>query len=374
MFPTVELGRLLYDRAEEIASKDFFVAHQRAVFEMHHANGNLKLAEDAANRAARIAPNSRSVRHTQAEIARRQAIETSDPLRKESYRRLARERLAGETSRLSEYDLYTRAKVAIDELRELTSRLPDGGAATSLLQATKEAETAIERGRAEFPQSSELLAAEASLRDLLDQAPKALAALERAFALNPRQDWLAIRLAKRYEGAGDLAKATEVLSRCLKENPDSRRAHLALAHLLRQGSVPAQGVIDHLKRSFVPGDNNFEGQFWYARELFLRGQFDDAKALFDSINERAPGRFRTNSDAVHSNTDGSPATHNGQVARKEEGYAFVRMIDFGHDVFASKADSARLEWDRVRSGSQVQCFLAFSRRGARATKLTSRRT
>jgi len=93
--------------------------------------------------------------------------------------------------------------------------------------------------------------------------------------------------------------------------------------------------------------------FWYARELYLRGRATEAKTLFDSVNERAPGRFRTESAAEYNNPDGSPISLDGSVLRKEEGYAFIRLIDLAVDVFASRADSARIDWDRIRSGSQV---------------------
>lgn len=198
MLPSVELGRLLYEKAEIVVKNEPFVAHQRAVFELHHPHGTLAAAEEAAARAAQLNPRSRSIRHTQAEIARRQAVETDDPLKKQSYRRVARAKLSGDEGPLSEYDLHTRAKVAIDELRELITKSGKLSEANSsaLLEATKEAEIAIQHGRAQFPDSPEMLTAEADLRDLLNQAPQALTSLERAFRLNPRQDWLAVRLCK----------------------------------------------------------------------------------------------------------------------------------------------------------------------------------
>jgi hypothetical protein len=73
MFPTISLGRLLYDKAESVAHGDSFVLHQRAVFELQHPQGSLHEAEAVAARAAKLNPNNRSIRHTQAEIARRQA-------------------------------------------------------------------------------------------------------------------------------------------------------------------------------------------------------------------------------------------------------------------------------------------------------------
>ncbi len=374
MFPDVELGRLLYEVAETAAGNEWFVAHQRAVFELQHPDGSLLEAERAAERASISNPYSRSVRHTQAEVARRQAIATADPLRKQAFRRVARERLMGDTAKLSEYDVVTRAKVAIDELRDLAAKVSDKTFEATLLTATKDAETAIERGRTEFPDSPDVLAVEASLRDVLDQAPKALAALENAFKLNPRQDWLAIRLAKRYLDLDQPTKAREVMEMCLKQNPDSKPAHLQLAQILRRAGASAGTIIDHLRRSFTPGDSNFEGQFWYARELFLRNRLSDAHTVFESLNERAPGRFRSDAAAEVVDRNGQFVTYEGTIARKEEGYGFVRPLDFAVDLFASRGESARHEWNQIAKGGRVSFYLAFNRRGPRAVKLTPRRT
>jgi tetratricopeptide (TPR) repeat protein len=376
MFASAELGRLLYDRAETAAKSESFVAHQRAVFELQHRDGSLGAAESAASRAAQLNPASRSIRHTQAEVARRQAIATGDPLLKQSYRRAARDKLSGDAAQLSQYDLHTRAKLAIDELRELITKNTKltGHTESALLSATKDAETAIQRGRSEFPENAELLAAEADFRDLLNQAPQALAALEHAFKLNPRQDWLAVRLAKRYGEAGNEARAMEVIQRCLQDNPDSKPAHLHAARLLMQSDGPRDGIIEHLRRSFTPGDNNFEGQFWYARELFLANRVSDSRSVFESLSERAPGRFRTDAAAIVARSNGSFVSFDGVVARKEEGYAFIKVFEFAEEVFSSRADSLRIEWDRIRTQSQIACYLAFNRRGPRAIKLTVRRT
>ena len=64
---------------------------------------------------------------------------------------------------------------------------------------------AIQQGQQLFPESSQLHAVEAIFREYLDQSDKALQALERAFSLNPRQDWLAVRLARKYQTAGNLS-------------------------------------------------------------------------------------------------------------------------------------------------------------------------
>jgi len=87
------------------------------------------------------------------------------------------------------------------------------GFPAAFIEAAKEAETAIQRGLQIFPDNPELLAAEATFREHLDQTEMAL---ERAFNLNPRQDWLAVRLARKYQASGDLQNSRRVLDACLQ--------------------------------------------------------------------------------------------------------------------------------------------------------------
>ena len=370
LFSNVELGRLLYGDAMSAAKGEAFVYHQLAVFELRHADGSLVEAERAASEAARLSPHTRSIRHTQAEIARRQANATPDALRKRAYRRTARKRLEGDSARLSEYDLYTRARLALDELREVAAvSEPDSN---RLLAVTKEAEKSFQRARTEFPDSSEILAAEAELLDLLDKAPKALAALETAFRLNPSLDWLAIRLARRYSRSGEDAKAIGVLEKCLQAGAEGKDVHFTLANILRKMHGEQGKIIENLRKGFVPGDTNFEAQFLYGRELFLAKSTNDAKEVFARLNERAPGRFRAAASEIATLQNGRFEDFNGSVSRKEEGYGFVRLIDFGIDVFASRADTARSNWELLRTGSPITCHIAFNRKGPRAINLSLR--
>jgi cold shock CspA family protein len=129
----------------------------------------------------------------------------------------------------------------------------------------------------------------------------------------------------------------------------------------------------YFRGEFTPGDSNFEGQFWYARELFLGNRVSDAHTAFENLNGRAPGRFRGDAAAEVVDRNGRFVTYQGTVARKEEGYGFVRPLDFAVDLFASRGESARHEWNQIAMGGRVSFYLAFNRRGPRAIKLTPRR-
>lgn len=371
MFPSIELGRLFYERVHETMSDDPFSWHQRAVFEMKHPGGALARAEEAAAHAFKLNPNNHSIQHTQAEIARQMANNTDDPLLKLSLRRTTRVKLSCNDQRTSEYDLYTRAQLAIDEFKEFAASLnlsDDKKTPTTFLGAAKETETVIQRGLQIFPENPELLTAEATFREFLAQTDRARQALERAFNLNPRQDWLAVRLARMYQASNEITKSKSVLKDCLQDNPSSKLAHLEMGRMLAE-SGENEAAMDHLRRSFTTGDSNFEGQFWYARELFLQGQCDKAGELFVALNSKAPGRFRTKAAAV-AERDGITIRYDCRVERKEEGYAFLKLYRFPKNIFASRADTDPKEWDKLNPTAQGKCSLAFNRRGARAISIT----
>jgi tetratricopeptide (TPR) repeat protein len=372
IFPKVELGRLFYDRLEESFPNDAFIYHQRAVFEINHAAGSLQHAESSARRAFELNPNNRSIQHTQGDVARRLANETDDPLRKRALRRIAREKLGGELSRASEYDLYTRGRLALDELREqLTSpeALSQDARAARFVEVVKDAEIVIQRGLQSFPDSSEILSVGASFRDLLNQTAAAGRALERAFHRNPRLDWLAVRLARPYSDASDWTKSLGVLDKCLQDNPGSKIANMEYALILMRAKGSNASIIDHLRRSFSDGDNQFDAQFWYGRELFLQRQFPAAASVFQGLNDRAPGRFRNQATAPAEGADGSLIAYSARIERFEDGYSFVRIASFPMAIFASRAESDAEPWKGLKTGSLVTCSLAFNRRGARATNV-----
>ncbi|MCH8238367.1 MAG: tetratricopeptide repeat protein, partial [Proteobacteria bacterium] len=128
--------------------------------------------------------------------------------------------------------------------------------------------------------------------------------------------WLAVRLARNYQNAGDFPNSKRVLDACIQDNPSSKLAHLEMGRVFL-ASGDSSAAIEHLKRSFTEGDNHYEAQFWYARELFLQGHFVEAAKLFSAISDRAPGRFRTHT-AAPVERDGTLIVYDCRVERKEE--------------------------------------------------------
>ena len=367
-FSDYGLGQLFYDHVQEALPDSSFVLHQLAVFEMRHPGGSLMNAEKATTQAFKLNPSSRSIKHTQAEIARRMALETEDLLRKRALRRVVREKLGGNTSRFSEYEYSTHARLAVDEFRELLDLL-NGDYSTQhevVFDVAKEIQILIQGSLQSYPESTELLTIESNFKDLLNQKEQAQQILERAFRLNPRQDWLAVRLSRRYRDSGDILNAERVLKECLNHNHSSKIVHFEIGCILSESRD--LNAVAHLRSSFTFGDNNYEAQFWCARELFLRKRFDKAKELFNNLHERAPSRFRR-SGGIPVKQDKGLVEYEGSIIRKEEDYAFLKFSEFSENIFASRAESNPEEWSKLYRNANINCVLAFSRRGPRAMSI-----
>lgn len=365
LFSNVELGRLLYDKAESITGGDAFVLQQRAIFEMNHPSGSLNFAENSIQRALEKNPNSSIISHTSAEIARRQASVTTDPLKKSALRRLAYERLEARSKPSgSEYVYHTLSLLALEELKEALgdNSYSDVQFDKAITDATKKVERAIQSGLQADPDNSSLLSTEAQLRDMLEQSEVALKALEKAFERNPHQDWLAVRLAQRYSDKGDVLSELRILKKCLDVNPSSKSVHLAYGKTLLKQDSKNPLVIDHLRRGFTVGDDRYDAQFWYARELYIRSVYSDSRELFRIIHERAPREFRYRASAVIEE-NGIAKVFVGKLERKEDNYCLISLDGVEYWLFCLRSETEASDWQRLMHGREVSFEIAFSRRG-----------
>lgn len=365
LFSNVELGRLIYDKAEKIAVDDSFVLQQRAIFEMNHSNGSLNFAENSILRAMELNPNSNIISHTAAEIARRQASNTSDPLKKSALRRQAYERLDTRAKLSgSEYVYHTLSLLALEELKEALggSSYSDVQFDRTVTDAVKKVERAIQAGLQADPDNASLLSTESQLRDLLEQSEVALKALDKAFERNPHQDWLAVRLAQRYSAKGDVSSEIAILKKCLDVNPSSKSAHLAYGKALAKQDSKNPLIIDHFRRGFTVGDDRYDAQFWYARELFIRGLHSEAREVFRLIHERAPRDFRFRPSSIIEEY-GHPKEFSGKLERKEDGYCRVRMDNIEEWLFCLRSETDGADWQSLVPGRDVNFEIGFSRRG-----------
>jgi tetratricopeptide (TPR) repeat protein len=374
MFTSQELGRRFYDVGEEVLPNDPFLLQQRGIFEMAHKGGSLELAETYIQKATALKPSDRSIRHSQATLAREQALTATIPLHRARLRMRARDMLSGliASDAANPYDFHTKALVAVDELRDLLSETAYGPidqmAERRLLDAVRDAQLAISNGLQHFPENDRLLTVDADFLELINQHDEAETALRKAFTSNPRQDWIAVRLSRKYLARKDTPRALEILNECLNNNPGSKLAHLEMAKLrMASGDIKERSFVrEHLRRSFTEGDSNFDAQFWYARELFLNHEHEAAQRLFSKLKESSlPPYVRRQLRGFVFDSDGHNMRFAATVIRKEATYCFLRCGKFQPAIFAH-ISNVESDWGQVTVGCEVEFSLGFTMTGAQA--------
>jgi len=375
-FKSQELGRRLYDTAAELIGPDAHLLQQRGIFEMAHSGGSIELAERYIDRALSLRPTDRSILHSQAELLRRQASECTDLLERTRLRRRASEKVAPLTARFRDdpHAFHTKALLAIEGLSDLLSETVDEGAEKLkeqvLLQSAREVEQTIEEGLQLFPDNERLLSAEAQFRDLVNQSDRAERALKKAFALNPRQDWIAVRLARKLMSKGDIPGGRKILTDCLDANPGSKWAHLEIAMSYINSSDRAERslCIEHLRRSFSEGDSNFNAQFWFARELFLAGEYPEAKKLFRRLKDTpVPPNLKRRIRGIVLDKDGRAAQFAAAVIKREDTYCLLRSPSFGEALLLHVSNFSE-DWQKLTLGTELEIAVGFTMTGAQAAE------
>ena len=366
---SIDLGRRLYDVAEDLAGDNAYLFQQRAEFEMDHREGDLAVAERALDRAVELAPYDPSIQHSCAVLARNQAQASVNPLLRAKYRRTARERLQAVTGPNARrpHGFHTAALLYLDELKDALGQAevegPDAGGERPMVNFSRDVEQVIARGLQKFPEDGFLLQVQSEYLDLISRHQRAEEALQKAFAKNPRHDWIAVLLSRRLAGDGRIEDAKVVLKQALEEMPASKQAHLALAHLYMRSESEEEKrmVLGHLAASFIDGDTNYDAQFWYARELFLRGEYEQARKYFGKLKAvTMPGPVRNQLRGIVRDGSGKAQRLEGAIIFKEEAYLFVKPDDFQADVYGDSSETSGAVWKGLQQGARVTFELGFT--------------
>ncbi|MCB1742746.1 MAG: hypothetical protein KDK91_20390, partial [Gammaproteobacteria bacterium] len=374
LFDDRMLAERIFQAATEAAASVSHVEHQRAVFEINHPSGNIHRALDALQKAEAEAEYGRhSIQHTRAQALRKLALESEseierDRVRSEAVTIVRRLIRRGGSS----HPYHTLGQILLDQLKERILELEEVNASMEELRNRQvgeligEIEKIVYEGLQKFPNESYLLDLEARLASIVSDEPRATAALEKALESNPGNGFICARLARFHRGRGDLVSAKRVLMRCLDKNPTDRHAHLQLAKVMRDEDEYAQreGIRHHLRRSFSPGDANYDAQFWYARHEFLYGDIDRAKETFDALRranvpsgmkQHAQGKVREKGDVAK--------VFRGSVRIKMDSYCFVTSPELRSDIFMYPGAFEDGHWEALTNISEISFELAFTLRG-----------
>jgi tetratricopeptide (TPR) repeat protein len=225
----------------------------------------------------------------------------------------------------------------------------------------------LERGYEVNPNDTYLAASEADLLELLQESDEAIAALKEGWDANPGDRYIASRLARAYEAKDRLEEASTVVDTALKHRRSDRHLNYRKGMLLRkQGETDAELLNYYFRRSFTPGDDNYEAQFWYARYCYEQGGRDlrrEAKGIFRRLRSAAiPFEARTHIRDV-STRGGKITEFGGRVVRMESSHGFVEVDGDEDWLFIHKKDVDESVWEKLRAGSRVTFCRGFTMNG-----------
>jgi hypothetical protein len=365
LFPNHSAVEELFDLAERLSPEDHAVFHQKGLYEMRRPNGNLKRAHDLLKAAQEQAPRDSSIRHSLAELALVRSQQAESAFEREKFREeaiaLATALLKDDRSQL--HARHTLAKALMQELEEALS----GEGAGRIDALIREVESVIDKGLTEEPGDAYLASAEADFRKLLEDHEGGKAALEEAFSYNRRDTYIAARLAKIHLAAEAWDKAEEVLSEALEASPADKRLNYLFAKVrMSRGESDPEKLLYYLRRSFTEWDENYDGQFWYARYAY-ESDDDSTRERSFSVFEQL-GRAKVSYDVrtrIRSYlTDGSKRrVFRGTVAKREETYAFVTLDGKPEDVFCYHGASPETDWAALHRGDRCALQIGFTYRG-----------
>ena len=372
LFPDYQMAMQVYDRAEKLAQSNGELFHQRAIFEMRRANPSTETAYKYLEKAWELGRKSPTITHTYAELSYVQAENTESRVRKESYWRRGEELATSIVNHpfSGRHARHTLVKIGIARLKDA---IDSEQSSATLEDLMANVEKHLEKGYKQSPGDNYMAASEADFQQLLNRSDKAIAALRRSFYSNPRDRYIASRLARAYEGERRYQDAEAVVDTALKVNRGDHYLNFRKAMLLRRkGDSENDLILYHLHRAFAPGDDNLEAQFWYARYAYESPDplhQEEAGRIFAALRSaRVPYDVKTKIRDYHGGED-SPTRFHGRVARLEGTFGFIEVDALGREVFTHSADSDEDVWAQLERGSHVVHEVGYTLKGPSAVNL-----
>lgn len=228
-FPDAQMGNRIFEVAEKtLAKEDPYLLQQKALFEMHRVSGNLGKAVKLLDAAIELAPQSRIIRHTMAELhlrrgeSGRNELERSHALEKAED--ICRQLKKGAT------DSYAHATLVKAGVRRLSRVVQSDAdmASEDVPVLIRDVEKVLKEGLQRFPADAFLLAQEAELAKVLCESERVVEALEKSFETNPRNGYVALQLSRIAVERSDIDGAQRILRKALDANGGNARLHLAV--------------------------------------------------------------------------------------------------------------------------------------------------
>jgi cold shock CspA family protein len=166
-------------------------------------------------------------------------------------------------------------------------------------------------------------------------------------------------------GAKQPEKGLSILKTALDANGNDKRLHYTYAKLLIATQGDGEDIAYHLQRAFTEGDNNYQAQILYGRQLFLNGRLDDSRALFKRLSlVRSAPEIK---NRLLYPLEGK--RFEGRMSRPQGSYGFITRDGPGDSIYVHADNVPEDTWEILTVGTRVRFSIAFTWRGASAFDL-----
>lgn len=375
LFPSYEDAAALYQAAVEVIGEDdLYLLHQRANYERIRPNGNLQTAASLLMKARELDPRDETVIHTLAEVMRKRADNSTESLERRRYRTEAKALLQriGLEGPSAKFAVSTLAKIAIDSIADVLKEA--SSTERDIDEAVREAEKEIEGARQRYPGDSHVGSLEAELGRVLEDDERTYNALNKAWRANPRDPFIASRLATILVNRQQIDEARRVVCEALRSNRGDKRLNHMYAEIERQHTAQPDiaELVNHYRRAFTRWDANYESQFWFARYAWELGTHEskaESKEVFRHLREAPVPHSERIKIRDIIKTEERCFEFFGSVTRVESTHGFISLDKSGDWVFFHQYDVPENVWTDLAAERRVGFNLGFSLGGLRAFNL-----
>lgn len=361
IFPDHSMVKEIYKFAEENAGQDQYLLHQMGIYEMNRRNGNLRKAEELLSKALEESPDNSTVLHSIAECYLKRAGKARTELEKnKSLDQAIKICLSLKKLTNSTYAISTLIKIGLLKLKEVLENDSESSTYVSEIEElTKNIEKELSQGLQKFPMDSVLLNLDSHFASLILKFKRVVESLQKSFEANPRNAYVAMRLAN-YQKNNCIQDAEVTLKRALEVSGFNRELHCAYGKLLLEmGTASNETLEHHFRRSYSPGDSNYDAQLLHARQLFINKECPQSKALFKKLGaSRLPSEFRNKAQYPLAQEFA------GSIVKMEATYCFVLRDGVGDWIYIKPDNFEVDDWTLLIVGTRVRFNIAFSMKGA----------
>ncbi|UWX59764.1 SIR2 family protein [Chryseobacterium oranimense] len=360
-FKDAEMIRKIYEVAYDNIGREPSLLQQESIFEMLSQGGNLEKADSLLKEANNIDPDNIVIAHSKAEFLLKKAERSNQKLVKkknlDSSKEICRELIQNKKNKNNVHAYHTLLKIY---LLEIKMSLEDDN--SSLVERkVNEFEKTINQALQIFPNESFFLEAESNFNDLINNTPKALESLEKAFSINKRSPYLATRLSNYYFNNDRLDDALKVIEDAIQLNLNDKDLNYKYASLLMLKNPESYIDLKHyLRKSFTKNDKRYEAQFWYARILYLLND-NDNREFFEYL-KTVPLDVRIKRQIRGIVTEnGKQTIYEGKIIKLEASYGFIKQNFSGETIYFYRE---KTDYKDLRLNTQIKFNKAFNYNGA----------